>query len=198
MKLLKKMTACGCLIIISGFIFSCNWFNPPTEPAVEVESGYESPTTPEILFNNLRKAFFDKDIDRYEEVFHPDFIYRSPSKIDSLDVWWDLATERRIIHNMFDNVEEMWYTRGENRFYPEYGSNMDYPDTSNVSDEHPDELWLVFDNYVTIDIIGMDYQGETGDYFVQQDMIYKVVKDTDTGLYSIIRWIDVVPESWSP
>ena len=181
-----------------GVILSCDWFSPPTEPAGNVESRYEEPTTPQILFQNLRKAMIDKDIDRYEEVFHPDFIYLSPSKIDTLDLWWDISTELHIIKNMFNYVEDIRYTRGENRFYPEYGSRMDYPDTSQVSEEHPDELWLVYDNYVTIDVIGIDYGGVTGDLFVQQDMIYKVVKDSTSGYYSVIRWIDVVPESWTP
>ncbi len=176
------------------FILSCDWFSPPVEP-VEVTAGsYEEPTTPEKLFNNLRRSLIDRDIDRYEEVFHPDFKYiNKPSKIDSLDEWWSLSTELNIMQNMFENVDEIQYNRGENSFYPEYGVNMDHPDSAEVSEEHPDEIWRVYDNYVEIEISGVSYKNLPESYFVQQDMIYKVVKDSTTGYYSITRWIDVAP-----
>ena len=176
------------------FILSCDWFSPPVEPVKVVAGSYEEPTTLEKLFNNLRQSLIDRDIDRYEEVFHPDFKYiNRPSKIDSLDEWWGLSTELQIMLNMFENVDEIQYNRGENRFYLEYGVNIDHPNSAEVSEEHPDEIWLVFDNYVEIEISGINYKNLPESYFVQQDMIYKVVKESITGYYFIIRWIDVAP-----
>ncbi len=173
--------------------FSCDWFSPPVEPVEVIAGSYEDPTTPQKLFKNLRQSFIDMDIDRYEEVFHPDFKYINQSQVDSLDEWWALSTELNIMQNMFENVDQIQYNRGEHRFYPEYGENMDHPDSAEVSEEHPDDIWLVFDNYVEIEISGINYENLPEAYFVQQDMIYKVVKDSTTGYYSIIRWIDVAP-----
>ena len=47
-------------------ILSCDWFSPPVEPVEGIAGEYEDPTTPEKLFDNLRRSLINRDIDRYE------------------------------------------------------------------------------------------------------------------------------------
>ncbi|MFC1693416.1 hypothetical protein ACFL1R_07920 [Candidatus Latescibacterota bacterium] len=177
------------------FLFSCIFSPKPDKNTNKPPAGkIEEPTTPQKVINNLQVAFQDLEIDFYERCLHQDFYYRSPSNIDSLDLAWGFSEEISIITNMMEASREIIFSPSEIRTYEEYGVNYpDKPDGAIIApnNEHPDEKWIICDYYITIDI----NTKELGDFKVQQDMKFKMFKNPETDLYSIIQWFDETPES---
>ena len=154
------------------------------QPGVFVE-----PTTYSKVISNLQVAFARRDIDFYDRCLHENYFYISPSDVDELDLYWSRSEELEVMRNLMNGCREIVFTHSRINIYEEYGKNVpNKPDGAMIDsdDEHPDEIWYVGNYYITIDIFTNDF----GDFKVQQDMQFIMVEDSETHLFSIIRWID--------
>jgi hypothetical protein len=157
-----------------------------------VDNSWAEPTTPDKVLSNLRTSFNLLDIEYYERCLDVNFYYTSPSAEDSLDISWSRSEERAVMENMMDQVKEIVFTASENTRYEEWGSNVPGIPTGakiDLQGEHPDDIWVIIDMYVTIDVFTQD----SGDFRAEQNMQFKMVEDRETELYSIIQWYDENP-----
>ena len=155
------------------------------------ERVFEDPTTPSLVIQNLEVSFSHLEPDWYERCLHENFIYEVEDKTDENPLRWARDDEIKTIKNLMSDCTQFIFTASENSSYEEWGSEVPDPPTgTQVSEEHPNEIWYIFDYLVTMNIFTKTY----GDFQVKQDMIFKMVKDSDTGFYSIISWVDVTPE----
>jgi hypothetical protein len=167
-------------------------FSPKTGEKGTTPTGqWETPTTPRKVVNNLQVAFDRRDVNLYERCLHENYFYISPSYIDSLDINWPRSDDVRAVENVMNNCTKIVFTPLEISIVEEYGKDVpNIPDGKTIVDDHPTEIWWVCTYYVTMDVFTKDY----GEMLVKQDMKYKMVEDTATHYYSIIRWIDETPE----
>ncbi len=182
--------ACTLLILCAGPACIFN----PDPGTIETPPGgtWEEPRTPDKVLKNLRSALNQRDIEMYERCLDEDFFYRSPSAVDSLDIIWSRSVERAVMENMMNQVKEIVFTASENSRFSEYGRNVpNIPPGERIDEdnEHPDQVWIIIDAYVTIDV----FTNQFGDFKAQQDMQFKMVEDPRTGLYTIIQWYDENP-----
>jgi len=180
------LQAMGALLLLN---LSCV-FSPDTgEKTRKPPPQWVEPTTPRKVIKNLEVAFTQLDIDFYERCLHENFYYRSPSDIDEFDIYWSRPVEIETMRKLFAECREFIFTPSEINIYEEYGKNVpNKPDGAIIdeNDEHPDDIWIVCDYYITMDI----FFKTLGDYKVQQDMKFIMVEDPETHLFSIIRWVD--------
>ncbi|MBN1293262.1 MAG: hypothetical protein JXB48_15595 [Candidatus Latescibacteria bacterium] len=155
------------------------------------ERVFEDPITAKLVIQNLEVSFSHLEPDWYERCLHKNFIYEVQDKTDENPLRWARDDELRTIKNLMTDCTQFIFTASENSSYEEWGSEVPDPPTgTQVSDAHPNEIWYIFDYLVTMNIFTKTY----GDFQVKQDMIFKMVKDSDTGFYSIVSWVDVTPE----
>jgi len=177
------------LIFLALFPVSCIFSPDPGKKSEKPHHQWIEPTTPSNVIKNLEMAFTQRDIDFYERCLHPDFFYRSPSEVDELDIYWSRSVEIATMRKLFEECREFIITPVQINIYEEYGKNYpDIPDRAIIdsNDDHPNDVWIICDYYITMDI----FFNQLGDFKVQQDMKFKIVEDTDTHLFSIIRWVD--------
>ena len=157
-----------------------------------VENGVmQEPTRARTVIENLKVAFSHLEHDWYEQSLHPNFFYEVPSKTDELDIRWSRSEDTQTIESLMEDCTAFVFNPSEISSYKEWGKNVDdIPDGAEIVEDHPDEIWYVYNYTVDMDIFTRTY----GDFKVHQDMQFKMVIDNDTGLYSIIRWIDQTPE----
>ncbi|MFC1511932.1 hypothetical protein ACFL5H_01905 [Candidatus Latescibacterota bacterium] len=148
---------------------------------------WQEPITPGVVIENLKVAFNDRDIDLYERCLHPDYFYESPSETDSLNVEsWSRSHDVMVMGKLLDQCTAFIFTPVLQKLVKEYGANMeDIPAGVTVSNEHPDQIWYIYDYDISMDMIFVEY----GDFKVQQYMKFVMVEDPP-GAWSIIRWID--------
>ena len=180
------------VILLFSASLSCI-FSPKTGKKDSQPVGqWVEPTTPRKVINNLQVSFNLRDIDFYERCLHENYFYRSPSDIDSLDLYWSRSEDVQTVGNIMRGCREFIFNSSEINIYEEYGKNVpDKPDGAKLdeNDEHPDEIWYICAYYITMDIFTLNF----GDFKVQQDMIFKMVENPETHLFSIIRWVDLNP-----
>lgn len=173
------------VIVVSSCIFSPDSGKKTQKPTQQ----WQEPTSPSIVIKNLEVAFNETDIDFYERCLNENFYYRSPSNTDELDIYWSRSQEIQTMRRLFAGCREFIFTPSQIRIYEEYGANVsNIPDGAMLDEngEHPNEIWIVCDYYITMDI----FFNELGSFKVQQDMKFKMVENPKTHLYSIIRWVD--------
>lgn len=183
------ITACivACFVVHSC-IFSPDKGDDERPPDNRV---FVDPTTPKLVIQNLEVSFTQLEHDWYERCLHENYFYESPSKTDELDLRWGRTEEVQVIENMMTDCTQFIFTASEIGSYEEWGSKVpNIPQGYEVSEEHPNEIWYVYNYLVTMDIFTKTY----GDFQVKQDMKFKMVHDPETKLYSIIRWIDETPD----
>ncbi len=174
-------------LVIFALLFSCIFAPKEGERKTPASTGkWQDPIAPEVVIENLKVAFNDRDIDLFERCLHPDYFYESPSEIDSLDVRWARSEEVRIVGEIFDDCTAFVFNTSTYSNIKEYGSNIQYPPPgSEISDEHPDDIWYIFTYDISMDLYLKTY----GDLKVQQFMEFVLVEDPENH-WSIIRWID--------
>ncbi|MFC1560996.1 hypothetical protein ACFL4V_00810 [Candidatus Latescibacterota bacterium] len=167
--------------------FSCIFAPKEGKNNVSDTTGkWQDPIAPAIVIENLKVAFNDRDIDFYERCLHVDYFYESLSEIDSLDVSWSRSTDVRVMQNLFDDCIAFVFTPSSSSLIKEYGINIpDKPDGALVSDEHPDEIWYIYNYDITMDLTFKTY----GEMKVHQFMKFVMVESPENH-WSIIRWID--------
>ena len=184
------------VIVLTAILAQSCIFSPKSDKKDPPDEGnlvWTPPTTPRKVIENLEVSFRKRDIEFYRNCLNPDYYYISPSKIDELDITWGFSEDVRVVGNIMDASNEFIFTPSEHSIVMEYGKNVPVPSEDVIieaGDEHPDEIWYIGYYYITMDIVTND-----NSYKVQQDMQFKMVEDTDTGLFSIIRWIDETPDS---
>ena len=148
---------------------------------------WQEPITPGIVIENLKVAFNDRDIDLYERCLHPDYFYESPSETDSLNVEsWSRSYDVMVMGKLFDQCTAFIFTTVLQKLVKEYGADIaDIPAGVKVSNEHPEQIWYIYDYDISMDMIFIEY----GDFKVQQYMKFVMVEGPP-GNWSIIRWID--------
>ncbi len=175
-------------VLLQSCIFSPDKGNDEQPPDNRV---FVDPTTPKLVIQNIEVSFNQLEYNWYERCLHENFFWESPSKVDELDLRWGRTEEVQVIENLLADCTQFIFTASEISSYEEWGSNLDnIPQGYPVSEEHPNEVWYVYNYLVTMDIFTKTY----GDFQVRQDMKFKIVQDAETKLYSIIRWIDETPE----
>ena len=181
------------IIAIAGICTSSCIFSPKKGSGEKPPDNgvFQKPTQARTVIDNLQVSFSHLEPDWYEQCLHENFFYEVPSKTDELDIRWPRSDDMRIIRNMFDDCTTFVFNGSEISSYREWGKDVpDIPDGAEVVTEHPDEVWYVYNYMIDMDIFTKTY----GNFKVYQDMQFKMVKDTLTGYYSIIRWIDITPE----
>lgn len=184
------------LIAIAAMTAQSCIFSPKDDKGGTIDDSnlvWTPPTTPRKVIQNLEVTFRKRDIEFYRNCLNPDYYYISPSKIDELDIAWGFSEDIRVVGNIMSASNEFIFTPSEHSIFMEYGKNVPNPPEDAViesGDEHPDEIWYICSYYITMDIVTND-----NSYKVQQDMLFKMVEDPDTGLFTIIRWIDETPDS---
>ena len=177
------------LVIIFTMSLSCIFSPKSGKKSNTANVKWENPTTPRKVINNLQVSFSELDIDFFERCLHENYYYRSPSDIDSLDIYWSRSEDVSAVRGVMNVSREIIFTPSEINIYEEYGKNVpDKPDGAKLDEmgEHPNDIWYICNYYITMDIFAGDY----GDFKVQQDMKFKIVEAPETHLYSIIRWVD--------
>ena len=168
-------------------------FNPDNgdDDNHQVDGKLQTPTQPGIVVENLKVAFQQLEPDWYEQCLHPNYFYESPPVLDE-DPWKVPRSEEvAIITRMMEDCKQFHFTANHLSSYPEYGIDIeDKPDGVAVSQEHPDEIWYVYNYNITMEV----YTNSHGDFRIPQNVQFKMVKDPDTELYSIIRWYDLTPD----
>lgn len=190
---ISRLTSIAFVSLLALVAVSCV-FSPKegTSDGPPVDNSWIEPTTPDKVLSNLRTSFNLLDIEYYERCLDVNFFYKSPSAGDSLAIYWSRSEERAVMENMMDQVKEIVFTASENSRSEEWGSNLpDIPSGAKIDlqGEHPDDIWIIIDMYVTIDVFTQD----RGDFRAEQDMQFKMLEDRETGLYSIIQWHDDNP-----
>ena len=182
-----------CILIFAAVLMlfmSCIFAPKEGEKRVDDTVGkWQDPVHPEIVIENLKVAFNDRDIDLYERCMHENYFYESISNTDSLNVTWSRSTDVSVMDNLFDDCLSFVFTPIQSSVIFEYGSAI--ADTLHISggalisDEHPNEIWRIY-NYD----ISMDLSFKThGEIRVHQFMKFVMVEDENEE-WSIIRWID--------
>ena len=184
------------LIVIAAVVLfwtgSCIFSPKKDSDEKPIDSGvFQEPTKARTVIDNLRVSFSHLEPDWYEQCLHENYYYEVPSKTDELDIRWSRSDEMRIIRKMFADCTAFVFTANEISSYKEWGISVpDIPDGAEVVTDHPDEVWYVFNYTIDMDIFTKTF----GDFKVHQVMQFKMVLDSETGYYSIIRWIDITPE----
>jgi hypothetical protein len=189
MNINRKMTKIFPVILIT-FFFSCIFAPKEGQKIINPPGKWQEPITPGKVIENLKVAFSNLDIDFYERCLHEDYYYESPSQIDSLNVEsWSRSTDVLLVEKIFDDCTTFVFTPSFVSLEKEYGINIpDIPQGEKISDEHPDEIWYIYNYDISMDMYLKSY----GDIKVQQFMKFVMVMDSE-GLWSIIRWIDETP-----
>lgn len=186
------------LILVAGMLILAACSNPfaPEQQPGGGDTHLPAPeaTTPEVLMDNLHRAMRDRDKDLYETLLDRDFWFTET------DVQGDLV----FANGREEELEIMGGSRDGSRpgifdIYRTFEFDFtllpggrsvelgaEYPEAyPGDPDGHPDEDWQTFRGSVR-----MLLKDEMGDGFsVNQIMTYKL-RETQEGLWKIIRWVD--------
>lgn len=146
----------------------------------------------EHVFANLNYAMNHEDIELFEYLLDDEYLFFSPSQLDTLDFAWNKTEDVRLTGRVFEYFATIEYELMETgTHWIEYGVNIAPEDATDISYEHPDENWEVFRRPVTMCLL--DETGTDG-YFIQSDFEFKMrtQKDPQTGesIWRIVRWTE--------
>ncbi|MFC1541126.1 hypothetical protein ACFL50_01610 [Candidatus Latescibacterota bacterium] len=189
MNIKRNIIIASILIAAALSMLSSSCIFAPKEGERKVDDTvgkWQTPVAPDIVIENLKVAFNDRDIDLYERCLHVNYFYESISEIDSLNVSWSRSTDVSVMRNLFDDCLSFVFIPIQSSIIKEYGSGItDIPEGAQISDEHPNEIWRIYNYDISMDLSFRTH----GEMRVHQFMKYAMVED-ENGHYSIIRWID--------
>ena len=181
------------LIPLSGLLLAgCGLFAPEKITGDGVERPPPDSTfTPQVVMDNLERAFGDRDRDLYEALLDDGFWFTEADCRGDLLYYYGKEEELRIMgprdgssRGIFDIYRTIDWKFHHTRRYTEFG--RDRPDSfEGDPDGHPDEDWEVFRGRVEIRLLERPNEG----YFVDQVMTFKM-REGDDGLWRIVRWMD--------
>ena len=172
------------IALIGLFPAGCDVFAPPvTPPAPDA-------TTPQVVMENLERAFDEGDRDLYETLLDDAFWFTETDCRGDLLCYYGKEEALRIMgprdgssHGIFDIYRTIAWRFNPSRRYTELG--RDRPESfEGDPDGHPDEDWEVFRGRVEILMLKEADDG----YFVDQVMTLKMRKGDDD-LWRIVRWL---------
>ena len=181
----------GIALAACGNPFAPNRVEPDiTEEEVSVLPAQEA-TVPEIVMDNIKRAFNDRDKDLYETLLderfwfteddcHGNLVYAN-GREEELEIMGTRDGSSRGIFDVFRTVK--WEFQ---LIEPKTELGRDHPMAyEGDPDGHPDEDWEVFRGRVEMLLLKTDDDG----FRVDQIMTFKLRKGDD-GLWRIVRWID--------
>ena len=193
----RRNPAFGAAAVAAGvFLAACG--NPFAPKKIEVDPG-EGPTRPpaqeatepEIVMDNLERAFNERDKDLYETLLDERYLFTEDDCLgnlvfengreEELEIMGTRDGSTRGIFDVFRTVT--WKFQLIER-KTELG--RDHPMAfEGDPDGHPDEDWEVFRGKVEILLLKTDDDG----FRVDQTMTFKL-REGDDGIWRIVRWID--------
>ncbi len=188
-------------------VIGCDWnngsWNEPLPHPARPPFTFPPLTSPENVFENLYYAMNQKDIELFEYLLDDEYLFFPPSQIDTLNFAWNKTEDVTLVgrvFNYFDKIEYELMQTGAH--WIEYDVNIASEDATDISDEHPDENWEVFQRPVTLYLL--DEAGTEG-FFIQTDFEFKMriqkdpetgepILDSDTGkpIWKIVRWTEYI------
>ncbi|MEE2657417.1 MAG: hypothetical protein VX733_02865 [Candidatus Latescibacterota bacterium] len=181
------------ILFATSFIACGNPFAPEkTVPDNEVQRPpAEDATTPQVVMDNLERAFSERDKELYETLLDDAYWFTETDcqgdlvlangKEEELAIMGSRDGSNQGIFDIFRNIE--WDFQQSRRF-TELG--RDFPNAfEGDPDGHPDEDWEVFRGRVEILLLESEDEG----FRVNQVMNFKLKEGTD-GLWRIVRWVD--------
>ena len=181
------------LIALAGlFLAGCGLFAPKKITGDDAKGPPPSSTfTPQVVMDNLERAFDDRDRNLYETLLDDAFWFTEADCRGDLLYYYGKEEELRIMgprdgssHGIFDIYRDIDWKFHPSRRYREFG--RDHPESfEGDPDGHPVEDWEVFRGRVEIRLIERPGEG----YFVDQVMTFKM-REGDDGLWRIVRWMD--------
>lgn len=180
---------------VAATIYSCsNPFAPSTKtpPPGEEKPPAPQATEPEIVMDNLERAFNERDKELYETLLDDGFWFTEENCLG--DVVFENGKEQEIeimfgprdgsSQGIFDIFRTIEYEFVPISRKTELG--RDFPIAfEGDPDGHPDEDWEVFRGRVQILLLEAPDQGSR----VDQNMNFKL-REGDDGLWRIRRWVD--------
>ena len=184
-----KLVVLACLL---AAVACTNPFAPKKQDGGNGKDPAPPATTPEQLMDNLRRAMSDRDKDLYETLLDEDFWFTETDCRGDLVFANGREEELEIMGGSRDGSRDGIfdiYRTFEFEFAllaPSVELGEEYPEAyPGDPDGHPEEDWVVFRGQVEMLILD-----ENGDgYRVYQIMTYKL-RQTDEGLWTLIRWVD--------
>lgn len=186
---------------IASLLFSACWnpFALDTKKVVKPPIVLPPPTSPENVFEILDYAMNQKDIELYEDLLDDAYLFLSPSQIDTLGCDFGKTEDVRIVGIIFDYFDIVRYELvGIGAQWIEYGANVAPEGAKEISYEHPDENWEVFQRHVDLDLLD---ETKTDGWFIVSEFEFKMrkQKDPETGepildpetqlqIWKIVRW----------
>jgi hypothetical protein len=186
------MTRISCAIaLLACFLTACsNDKKSPTEG--EGRPPARAATTPEIVMDNIERAFEERDAGLYVILLAERFWFNEPGCAGIITFFNGREEELEIIVGR-DNSDglgglfrtiEYTFSLLQNGRTRELGVN--HPNAfENDPDGHPDEDWEVFRGRVEMLLLTTPEDG----FRVDQLMTFKIRQDND-GLWRLVRWID--------
>ena len=182
---------------VAAAIFLAACGNPFAPKTIEFDPGGVAlppppeATEPEIVMDNLERAFNERDKDLYETLLDERYLFTEDDCLgnlvfengreEELEIMGTRDGSTRGIFDVFRTVE--WKFQLIER-KTELG--RDHPMAfEGDPDGHPDEDWEVFRGKVEILLLKTDDDG----FRVDQTMTFKL-REGDDGIWRIVRWID--------
>lgn len=190
MSYARSIACCALLALLAA---GCsNPFAPKKRSGGEQQLPAPPATTPEILLDNLSRAFNDRDKDLYETLLDEDFWFTEKNCLGE-DIYFNGREEElAFMGGSRDGSKQGIFERFrtfEYEFTPISRSvelGRDYPEAfPDDPDGHPAEDWVVFRGRTHMLMVDENNDG----FRVEQVMNYKLRQGSD-GLWRIIRWID--------
>lgn len=196
METTRRNSAVGAAAVAAGVLLAaCG--NPFAPKKFEVNTGRvvlppaQEATEPEIVMDNLERAFNERDRDLYETLLDERYLFTEDDCLgnlvfengreEELEIMGTRDGSSRGIFDVFRTVE--WKFQLIER-KTELG--RDHPMAfEGDPDGHPEEDWEVFRGRVEMLLLKTDDDG----FRVDQVMTFKL-REGDDGIWRIVRWID--------
>ena len=201
MEAAPKNTPVAAATVAAGILLvSCGIFSPDRTVIDDDDGGGDGDrdrpaavdaTEPEIVMDNLERAFNERDKDLYETLLDERFWFTEDDCLGNKVLYNDREEELEIMgtrdgshRGIFDIYRTVEWEFQLIERKTELG--RDYPMAfEGDPDGHPDEDWEVFVGRVHILLLETDEDG----FRVDQKMTFKLRKGDD-GIWRIVRWID--------
>jgi hypothetical protein len=183
LKTRHRLSLTAGFLLVVGALFSCtNPFSPPEIGGAQLAPILQQ-TSVQAVLNNFRYAYENRDIDVYENVLDPDFVffYFDPERIEGIDQVLvprdgpsgDLERTRRMFA-VFDDIR-----------LPTWDSTAAYVDTMM---SYPREVRRIAFRLEVRDLDG-DYNYESIE--ANGDALFYFRRTPADGLWRMVRWEDL-------